>query len=295
MYVGLTRARSRLAAFCFAGEHVWVDYPNYADLFDKHGDAAANIRPGDKLQDWKRKGSVAWESLLSSRQWLPEPHLAELEDELAVSAETLPAALAPDVPALLPEQMAAPLREQWALGSLYEEWAVQTFVHAYRNGEPPVLVAIEELLEDLVVAPAEHAPALQQLRRAMKLKVHQLVARASLSALRSQLRDDPGITALLAWLDEHAWRRSSDGSGSDGGANGTDGARIRANVLVSDPSVWLDVTQLRALVSKAREAIAAGRRIPRETMWRLCLFDWQFRAEAGHRWHKVSCCGYATG
>lgn len=252
MFVGLSRAKQYMYVFKLLTHHVWQGYHAYADHMDLEGEPVEEATVQVPVD--RRALSIGWTDLLKNRVIMDESSLADLEDAMGIR-----------VTHFGEHFVCKQLRDIDQLSALYGLWAENTFFHRYRGESPPCLRQIESMMGNLVSVPVKFANALRALKHKLGMDNAELL---QIHVVEDNKEDIPKdfYDFLVERLD------TVDARG--------------AFFFVPDICRWYDEKELKDILAKARSAVDARRPISRDVMWRMCLFLWQYRVEAKHRWYR---------
>jgi hypothetical protein len=206
--------------------------------------------PKQKTLDYDVKQQIKfqWTSLLRDRVMMDEEHLTQLEDMYALKFHQTGVTI---------RQIHLPDEEQ--LSELYGAWAENTFYHHYRGGKPPCMSSIEDMLHNTIIVPMQLSRAVNKLRHRFGLTATDMVP---LSLLTSHPGDDDIEPSLREFLTNY----------------------IETNeevfLHIQDICRWFNAAALQELIEASKQDMT------RECIWRMCLFLWQYRAEASYRWNR---------
>lgn len=259
-YVGLSRARTEMTIYCDMDKAVWPGYDKiHMHLKRSRREPKRHSAPAKESPE---KLAFGWTELLKDPVMMDEEKLTELEDAMRVSIDEI---LDGD-PMDIDETEDLPLPDEGQLSSLYGMWAENTHAHHYRGAAPPVLERVESMLEATVI-PSELNSHVRILWRVLALR--------------------PGSPLRWACFDGH--RQSLTGTTVSPLVDFLDSKRPDPptpeylNVRCVSDLRWWDEAQVRSLVRRARTEMRSCR-VTLETMWRLCLLEWQHDCECGYRW-----------
>lgn len=252
MFVGLSRAKRWMYLFRLHTHDVWHGYHGYSNLLELENDPVdeADVQvPADT-----RVKCIGWTDLLRNRVVMDERSLSDLEDAMGIKVAHFGETF----------ECAQP-QETDVLSALYGLWAENTFYHRYRGESPPCLRQIESMVGNLVCVPLRFAGALRALKHRLGMDNAELIRKETVKENEENIPTE-FYEFLIQRLD------AVDAVG--------------AFLFLPDICRWYDDKALNELIERARTAIDSGKPIARDVMWRMCLFLWQYRIEAAHRWHR---------
>lgn len=198
--------------------------------------------------DTTKRLKFQWTSLLRDRVMINEERLAQLEDMFALRFHQIGETT---------RHVHLPDEEQ--LSELYGVWAENTFYHHYRGGEPPCMSSIDSMLRNTIIVPMQLSRAVNKLRHRFGLTATDMVP---LSLLTSHPGDDDIDPILREFLTDYI------------------STNEEVFLHVQDICRWFNALELQELLAASKAEVT------RERIWRMCLFLWQYRAEAGYRWNR---------
>ena len=253
VYVGLTRAKRDMHLFRMKGEAVWPGFCEYAGLLDVEGeDPAFSTKFGVPVLPLV----YGWTSLLHDARVLDEDTLVQLEDLMDLTDLTDLTDAAQD------RRSGRKLPDERELSRLYGLWAQNTFYHAYRGDPPPCLTKIEAMVRDVVPVPPKLGGAVSRMRVRLGMSNTDVLPAALVDEYEDEIDSE-----LVAFLRDNI------------AAFG----RRDMFLYVRDICRFFDPLVLETLLARVRACDV----VSVSDMWSMCLFLWQYNAEAGYRWYRA--------